>query len=171
MVLIVQYVEGVFWLVSRYVGGAVWGDLWAAVAGQRSSGRRVPREVPLRRCRHQESPRAEGDGYQTPAQAEAPQHHQLQVGLNEWPDSGSQYAVFELKLKRAVCVSGVFARRPRVTTASSWSTVLKGSCTRFSGPVVRSCRSCWWTGPQGSPAAWNYLHLHKIIHRDLKSPK
>lgn len=65
----------------------------------------------------------------------------------------AQFWVQWTQLKNAVRVLGVFARRPRVTV-SSWSIVLKGSCTRFSGPDVRSRHGCWWTGPQGSPAAW-----------------
>lgn len=72
----------VFLPVLRHVGGAVRGDLRAAVAGQRGTGSCLPGEIPGRGGGHQESEGSERDGHQAPAEAQASQHYCLQVGCD-----------------------------------------------------------------------------------------
>lgn len=68
--------------VPRHVGGAVRGDLRAAVAGQWGTGSCLPGEIPGRRGGHQESEGSKRDRHQAPAEAQASQHYRLQVSCD-----------------------------------------------------------------------------------------
>uniref|UniRef100_A0A803VT81 mitogen-activated protein kinase kinase kinase n=1 Tax=Ficedula albicollis TaxID=59894 RepID=A0A803VT81_FICAL len=178
-----------FFSVPRHVGGAVRGDLGAAVAGQRGTGSCVPGQVPGRGGGHQESEGPERDGHQAPAEAQASQHYRLQVGRDPcWelcPGKSSSSHSPGAKLGQSgahpscpwsVCCSSlrVLFHRGVCTQAPCYCIIMEYCAHGQLYEVLRAGRKVtprllvdWSTG---IASGMNYLHLHKIIHRDLKSP-
>lgn len=125
-----------------------------------------------------ESAEHQRDRHQAPTQTQTPQHHHVQVSRTQttvlWLTHSAIHshtkelrnAAYEmikwsllpiyhvLFWRASFCTpSEVYARRPRVT-ASSWSTVHKGSCMRCWEQAGRSNHACSWTGPWASPGGW-----------------
>lgn len=70
----------------------------------------------------------------------------------------------------SVFLKGVFVLRPHVTV-SSWNTVPMDNSMRFCESWQENHTRLLVDWSTGIASGMNYLYLHKIIHRDLKSPK
>lgn len=166
------------------------------MGGQWSTGGRLPRQVPRRGGGREESAGHQGDWDQTPTQTQAPQHHHFQVRetqislrttimLKRWLNCSTREHLRYLIACITVCSP--------VLLFSVWTVYLmlsdRGVCTqapcycilmeycaqgqlyevlRAGRKITPSLLVDWSMGIAGG---MNYLHLHKIIHRDLKSPK
>lgn len=166
----------------RGVGGPIRGDIGPAVGGQWSPRGRLSWQIARTGSGREKSAEHKGDGHQAPTEAQTPQHHHFQV--RRIYHANLQYirpsdGIKRSKLPTFEMVSLFLlyfdAFRGICTQAPCYCIIMEYCAQGQLYEVLRAGRkitpSLLMDWAMGIAGGMNYLHLHKIIHRDLKSPK